>query len=226
MPRWVYRSLFVASDQLLHDIDMLAREFVTTAKGVERRHHVLHLTDPVHRGGTELHQMYWAFRCRYISLMQTVLRNRDHRVRVIAQRPVDRKMAPIWDYVTMLRQLGARTSIGLHDYQAPRGGPNLFNDESSNNGLQLCSQQPEVRDESLSQKYVASQCTKSIPAVGEVPPGFTKCVIVGHEAYTNNKARSGNEWHSDGSKLISHTDHGDYSSAGCSLTCGLLIVIA
>ena len=33
MPRWVYRSLFVASDQLLHDIDMMTLEFVTTAKG-------------------------------------------------------------------------------------------------------------------------------------------------------------------------------------------------
>ena len=28
MPRWVYRSLFVVSDRLLHDIDMLARQFV------------------------------------------------------------------------------------------------------------------------------------------------------------------------------------------------------
>ena len=50
--------------------------------------------------------------------------------------------------------------------------------------------------------------------------------MAGHEAYTNNKARSGNEWHSDGSKLTSHTDHGDYSRAGCSLTCGPLIIIA
>ena len=52
------------------------------------------------------------------------------------------------------------------------------------------------------------------------------CVIAGHEAYTTNKARSGNEWLSDGSKLVNHTDHGDYSRAGCSLTCGPLIVIA
>ena len=76
MPRWVYRSLFVASDHLLHDIDMMAREFVTTAKGVERRHHLLHLTDPVCQGGTGLHQMYRAFRCRYITLLQTALRDR------------------------------------------------------------------------------------------------------------------------------------------------------
>ena len=111
MPRWVYRSLFVASDQLLHDGDMMAREFVTTAKGMERHHYALHLTDPIHRGGTGLHQMYWAFRCRYISLMQAALRNRHTRVRMIAECPVDRKMAPIRDSVTMLRQLGARTSI-------------------------------------------------------------------------------------------------------------------
>ena len=44
-PRGVYRSLFVASDHLLHDIDLLARDFVVTAKGVERCHNVLHLTD-------------------------------------------------------------------------------------------------------------------------------------------------------------------------------------
>ena len=102
---------------------MMRPEFVTTAKGVERHHNVLHLTDPVNRGGTGLHQIYWAFWCRYISLMQTVLRNRDSKVRIIAQRPVDRKMAPIRDYLTMLRQLGAWTSIRLHDHQAPRGAP-------------------------------------------------------------------------------------------------------
>ena len=41
MPRWVYRSLFVARDQLRHDIDMLPSEFVTTGKEVEHRHHAL-----------------------------------------------------------------------------------------------------------------------------------------------------------------------------------------
>ena len=226
MPRWVYRSLFVVSDHLLHDIDMMAREFVTTAKGVERRHHALHFTDPVCQGGTGLHQIYWAFRCRYITLLQTALRDRHGRVRAIAQRPVDRKMAPIRDYVTMLRQLGARTSIQLCEYQAPRGGPTFFDEESSDDGIQMRSQHPDVGDESLSRKYIATECTRPIPAEGEVPPGFTKCVVAGHEAYTNNKARGGSEWHSDGSKLTSHTDHGDYSRARCSLTCGPLIIIA
>ena len=69
---------------------------------------------------------------------------------MIAQRPVDRKMAPIRDYVTMLRQLAPRRSIRLHAHQAPHGGPNFFDEESSYNGLQLRSQQPEVGDESLS----------------------------------------------------------------------------
>ena len=71
--------------------------------------------------------------------------------------------------------------------------------------------QPDFGDESLSRKYIASECTKPILADGEVPPGFTKCIIAGHEAYTNNKARSGNKCHRDSSKLISHMDHGEYS---------------
>ena len=135
-------------------------------------------------------------------------------------------MAPIRDYVTMLRQLGARTSIQLCEYQAPHGGPTFFDEESSDDGIQIRSQHPDVGDESLSRKYIATECARPIPAEGDVPPGFTKCVVAGHEAYTNNKARSGSEWHSDGSKLTSHTDHGDYSRAGCSLTCGPLIIIA
>ena len=135
-------------------------------------------------------------------------------------------MAPIRDYVTMLRQLGARTSIQLCEYRAPRGGPTLFDEESSDDGIQMRSQQPDVGDESLSRKYIAAECTTPIPADGEVPRAFTKCVIAGHEADTNDKARSGSEWHSDGSKLICRTDHGDYSRAGCSRTCGPLIVIA
>ena len=141
--------------------------------------HALHLTDPIHRGGTGPHQMYWAFRCRYISLLQTALRDRHSRVWAIAQRPVDRKMTPIRDYVTMLRQLGARTSIQLCEYRAPRGGPTLFDEESSDDGIQIHSQQPAVGDELLSRKYIATECTTPIPADGEVPPGSTKCVIGG-----------------------------------------------
>ena len=125
-----------------------------------------------------------------------------------------------------LRQLGARTSIQLCEYQAPRGGPTFFVEESSDDGIQMRRQHPDVGDESLSRKYIATECARPIPAEGDVPPGFTKCVVAGHEAYTNNKARSGSEWHSDGSKLTSRTDHGGYSRAGCSLTCGPLIIIA
>ena len=59
---------------------------------------------------------------------------------MIAQRPVDRKMAPIRDHITIFCQLGARMSIRVHDYQAPCGGPGFFDEESSADGLQMRSQ--------------------------------------------------------------------------------------
>ena len=57
-------------------------------------------------------------------------------------------MAILRDYATILRQLGARTTIRMKAHQAPRGGPNFFDEESSDDGLLLQRQRTDVGDES------------------------------------------------------------------------------
>ena len=65
-----------------------------------------------------------------------------------------------------------------------------------------------------------------IPMEWEVSESFMEFLAAGHVAYTNSKAKEGSEWHNDGSKLIHHAAHGGYAGAGCSMKCGLLIIIS
>ena len=53
----VERSLFVASGQLLRHIDLQAKGFVLRAKGIEQRHNVLHVLDPVSIRGLGLQRV-------------------------------------------------------------------------------------------------------------------------------------------------------------------------
>ena len=58
-PQMVLQVTFHPHDRMFYDIDQKARNFVTVAKGIEPRHNVTHITDPVNEGGLGLHQIYW-----------------------------------------------------------------------------------------------------------------------------------------------------------------------
>ena len=118
-PKWCYRSLFIPHDRMFYDIDQKARNFVTAAKGIEPRHNVTHITDPVNEGGLGLHQIYWTYRSHYISLLQCALRSPHSPLRELAAFPVSQSMAPIRDYVALLKQLGASTPVTLQQRVVP-----------------------------------------------------------------------------------------------------------
>ena len=62
----------------------------------------------------------------------------------------------------------------------------------------------------LSKHCMASECGHPILEDGQVPGGFLQTIVSDQTAYTNEKQRRGEVWHSDGSKLTVNTSHGEY----------------
>ena len=52
--------------------------FVTRAKGIEKRHNMLHMSDPISRGGLRLYHIYWPHRMKFLSLLQHIIRDPSH----------------------------------------------------------------------------------------------------------------------------------------------------
>ena len=106
IPRWLYHAMFVPHDRMFHKIDQRVRDFVTAAKGVEPKYNASHVAASQKHGGLGLHQIYWAYRARYITIMQRTLRDGDHPITKVASRPVHHTMAALRDYVHMVEQMG------------------------------------------------------------------------------------------------------------------------
>ena len=73
LPKWVYRGMFVFNDRLLAAIDSKLRDFVTVAKNIERTHNATHVHTPSSMGGVGVKQAFWAFRGRYVTMVQSAL---------------------------------------------------------------------------------------------------------------------------------------------------------
>ena len=135
-------------------------------------------------------------------------------------------MAPIRDYVTLLKQLGASTPVTLQQRVVPRGGPELLDEESSDDGRLLQTQAPNVALFHYSLRYTAYRARSLIQDEGTIPPGFSPITVAGHQCYTNGKPKEGTAWYSDGSKLEVPSLEGQADRAGVALSCQPLIIIA
>jgi|Transcript_83416 hypothetical protein len=100
-----------------------------------------HTTDPVNIGGLGLHQTYWTYRSRYFSLLTIYLpaaarsRSPHSPLRELVSNPLSQSMAPIRDYVALLKQLGACAPIALQQWVVPQGGPELYDEEYPPGGI-------------------------------------------------------------------------------------------
>ena len=81
IPRWLYHTMFIPHHRMFQHIDKICLEFVAIAKGLEhnkenihKAHNVTHINSPVKYGGLGLQQIYWAYRTRYVTLVQGLLR--------------------------------------------------------------------------------------------------------------------------------------------------------
>ena len=69
------------------------------ASGAEPRYNPSHIIAAQQPGGLGLHQIYCAYRARYITIMQRTLRDKDHPITKAAKRHIHHTMAALRDYV-------------------------------------------------------------------------------------------------------------------------------
>ena len=109
----------------------------------------------------------------------------------------------------------------------PVGGPELIDEEDSDNGRILALQQSPVAQTMENYRYIDhSKACDDEDEEGTVPMGYTSTIIDGVHAFTNGCAKQGIAWYSDGSKLEVDTGNGLRQRAGTAVTCGPLRVIA
>ena len=224
IPQWVYHYLLVPDDRLFYRLDKVGKGFVLAAKGMDKVHNTSHVTAPKNVGGMGLHQVFWAYRARYIIVMQDILR-RPNMIRRMGQMPVPYNVATLRNYVHALQQLGAYTTVTITQQQAQtRGGTGLYDEESDDDVLSWKAKERVVGREEYTHRYVCPNATQRTPEDGQVPPGFVPCMINGIQCYHNQKARGGTAWHSDGSKL--RDPQTGAPRAGAAATCGPLQIIS
>ena len=144
IPRWMYRTLFLPNDSMSKPMDSMCLRFVLMAEGMElnkvdvhKSYNVLHVTSPHHLGGMGLHQLFWAHRARFTTMVQNTLRSRPESIGCNLSKELPSRAVPIRNYLAILTQLGARTALHIALPPRPAGGPNLIDSESSYDGVLL-----------------------------------------------------------------------------------------
>ena len=193
LSKWTYTSSFTPADSMFVHVDKEIGAFVTKAKGIEKRHNVMHVSDPVSKGGLGLHHMYRAHRMKFLSVIQRTLRDPAHTLAQMASIPVHHKIAPLRNYVHIIKQLGGCTPVTLAASQRPRGGPHLIGEEEDEDYQMMCARKQMVGLPQYAGHYISFESTRGHTDASTVPEGFTKIHIGGHECYTNNLAGRGNK---------------------------------
>ena len=80
----------------------------------DEAHNVTHINSPVKYGALGLRHIYWAYKTRYVTLVQGLLRKPTGRFSRLVAQPIERMMTPLRDYVTVLSQLGGGTPPPLY----------------------------------------------------------------------------------------------------------------
>ena len=187
-------------DRLVPPIAQLSQIFVLSAKGMDKIHNTTHTTSPKGGGGMGLHQVFWAYRARYITVMQDILRG-PNLTRHMSQNPVPHNVTTLCNYVHAIQQLRAYTTVTTsHQQTRPCGGLSLLDEESEDSTL-FSKTKGVVGREEYTRKYVCPDATQPTPEERQIPPGFVPCTINGVPCYHNQKQRKGTAWYSDGSKL-------------------------
>ena len=109
IPRWTYRTLFLPNDSMFTAMDSMCLRFVLMAEGMElnkvvvhKSHHVLYVTSPHRLGRMGLHQLFWAHRARFTTMVQNTLRSRPGSVGCDLSKELPSRAVPIRNYLAML----------------------------------------------------------------------------------------------------------------------------
>ena len=194
IPRWLYHTMFIPHDRMFQHIDKICLEFVAVAKGLEhnkeniyKAHNVTHINSPVKYVGLGLHQIFRAYRTRYTTLVQGLLRKPTCRLSRLVAQPIERMMTPLGDYVTVLSQIGGNTTLVLARRRRPPTSANLIDEQTSGDEEWITQQEVTVGIPEVARRCITRCSANDDPTDGEVPPGFTPFEVARIKCYTNGK---------------------------------------
>ena len=233
IPRWTYRTLFLPNDSMFKAMDSMCLRFVLMAEGMElnkvdvhKSYNVLHVTSPHRLGGMGLHQLFWAHRARFTTMVQNTLRSRPGSIGCNLSKELPSRAVPTRNYLAILTQLGARTALHIALPPRPAGGPNLIDSESSDDGVLLSARKEQVGDALHTRHYIAPHRYHEDPSAGTVPAGYHPVNIAGIPCYSNKQPPTGTSLYSDGSLQTVQIAGSEYQAAGAAVTKGPLRILA
>ena len=183
MPRWPHRAVLIPSDRWYKEVDDLC--LVCQPKGMVSGRNTKQLSAPVSCGGMGLHQMYWAYRRRFITTTQQTIRHHHQAFRVYLNASVERTQAPFLAYVTLLNSMGAISGISLQHPRRRPGGPSLIDSEDTEDGRMIHNQMAPVGQEDIAHRYGLAKPRWHVLEGGQFPAGYRLTVVGGCEVYTN-----------------------------------------
>ena len=186
IPQWTYCTLFLPNDSMFKTMDSMCLRFVLMAEGMElnkvdvhKSYNVLHVTSPHRLGGMGLHQLFWAHRAHFTTMVQNTLRSRPGSIGGDLSKELPSRAVPIRNYLAILTQLGARTALHIALPPRPAGGPNLIDSESSDDGFLLSARKEQVGDAFHTRHYIAPPVPRR-PLGGHGACGIPPCHHRGH----------------------------------------------
>ena len=153
-----------------------------------------------------------------LTIIPRTLRDGDHPITKAASRPVHHTMVPLRDYVHTVEQIGGTIPIQMDDRQRPQGGPELVDEEDSEDGDMLRAQERVVGLMEYRAHYHGSVHPPDVDDTGTLTAGFSPIMVGSMVCYTNGNDKTGTTWYDDGSK--------QNNRAGVGIQCGQLEIIA
>ena len=175
-----------------------------------------------------LHQLYWAYRRRFITTMQQTVRRQHQAFRVSLNTSAERSQRPFLAYVTLLNSMGAISGILLQHPRRRPLGLSLIGSEATEDGRMIHNQMAPVGQEDIAHWYRLAKPRWHVVDGGQVPAGYQLTVLGGCEVYTNGCGPQGTTWYTDGSRKGNPAGMGGATGdcrAGFTLHCGPLHVI-
>ena len=105
VPRWTYRTLILSNDSMFKAMDSMCLRFVLMAEGMEpnkvdvhKSYNVLHANSPYRMGGMALHQLFWAHRAHFTTMVQDTLCSRPGSIGCDLSKELPSRAVPIRNY--------------------------------------------------------------------------------------------------------------------------------
>ena len=151
MSQWMHRTLFLSKESMFRTINTRCLEFVLIAEGMEwnsdnvnKSHNVPHVPAPLHKGRLALQLMLWSHHARFVTMMQSIVHTKHSSLVNNVNHVLPSHATTTHHYLSILTQLGARTTLHIALPERLAGGLELIDSKNSDDGAMLQGRTPQV----------------------------------------------------------------------------------